>query len=163
MHNREGLDLIETRWQRGPSWEWKSYDFEKLSDDIFEATGVSLSELTLKRLFGKVAYNNPPSVQTLNTLARFAGFKDWSAFKWQAPMQPAAATAQQVVIPAQVIAATAPAAATAPKKRVLWWPFLFLPLGALAYLFLNSTRISRHIPVNPSAFSFSSNKVRTEG
>lgn len=155
---RQCLDLIEARLQRGPSGEWKSYDFDKLSDEIFDATGVSLSLSTLKRLFGKVAYNNLPSVHTLNTLARFAGFEDWSAFKRRTPT-PIAMTPTPVDVPT----ATAPAPPVSTKKKVLWWPFLALPLGALAYLFLNSTRISDHHPVNPSSYSFSSNKVRTEG
>ncbi len=81
VYIRQCMDLIEARWQRGPSAEWKSYDFEKLSDEIFDATGISLSISTLKRLFGKVTYNNLPTVNTLNTLARFVGFEDWNAFK----------------------------------------------------------------------------------
>lgn len=81
VYIRQCMELIEARWQRGPSGEWRSYDFEKLSDEIFDATGISLSISTLKRLFGKVSYNNLPSVYTLNTLARFVGFEDWNAFK----------------------------------------------------------------------------------
>src|SRR5450432_3497341 len=81
VYIRQCLEIIEARWQRGPSGEWKSYDFEKLSDEIFDATGISLSISTLKRMFGKVNYNNLPSIQTLNTLARFIGFEDWNAFK----------------------------------------------------------------------------------
>ena len=150
-HIRQCLDLIEVRWQRGPSGEWKSYDFEKLSDDIFDATGISLSISTLKRLFGKVTYNNLPSVHTLNTLARFAGFEDWNAFK----RQEAVSTAQGA---AEV---TGPTSTTA--RALPLWPLLILPLAALAYLFLSSTKVSRRGPVNPSSYSFSSNKVLTEG
>lgn len=86
VYIRQWVELIETRWQRGPSREWKSYDFEKLSEEIFEATGAALSISTLKRIFGKVSYNNIPSVFTLNTLARFAGFEDWNAFKRRVPV-----------------------------------------------------------------------------
>jgi len=154
IHIRQCLELIETRWQRGPSREWKSYDFEKLSEAIFGATGISLSVSTLKRLFGLVTYNNLPSVQTLNTLARFVGFEDWNAFK-----------RRETVSTAQEGAGATGAAATtrAAKKKLLWWPLLILPLATLAYLFLNSTKISGRPPVNPSAFSFSCNKVLTEG
>jgi len=139
---RQCLELIEGRLQRGPSGEWKSYDFEKLSDEIFDATGISLSISTLKRLFGKVTYNNLPSVHTLNTLARFAGFEDWNAFKRR-----------------EVVGTVQKAAG----QKLLWWPFLILPLAGLAYLFLSSTRVSHRGPVNPSSFSFSCNKVLTEG
>jgi hypothetical protein len=51
---------------------------------------------------------------------------------------------------------------TVPKKKFLWWP-LMLSLAALTYLFVSSARPPRRGPVNPSNFSFSSNKVLTEG
>ena len=86
-HIEECLRLIETKWQRGNRGEWTSYDFEKLNTAIFDATGVSLSVSTLKRLFGKVSYTNLPSVHTLNTLARFAGFEDWNDFRQRHPAQ----------------------------------------------------------------------------
>jgi hypothetical protein len=182
IYIRQCLELIEARWQRGPSGEWKSYDFEKLSDDIFDATEVSLSISTLKRLFGKVTYNNLPSGSTLNTLARFAGFEDWNAFKRRevAGTAPEAAgitrteiagtTAQEVAgtmtrkaLPQMGQSTPGFGRARAAKKKLLWWPFLILPLAALAYLFLNSTRVSHRGPINPSSYSFSCNKVLTEG
>ena len=80
-HIEECLRLIEAKWRRGPREDWTSYDFEKLNSAIFDATGVSLSVSTLKRLCGKVSYSNLPSTHTLNTIARFAGFEDWSDFR----------------------------------------------------------------------------------
>jgi hypothetical protein len=153
IYIRQCLEIIEARWQRGPAGEWKSYDFEKLSGEIFGVTGISLSISTLKRLFGKVTYNNLPTVQTLNTLARFAGFEDWNAFK-----------RREVVSTAQGAAGASGSATTTQRgKKLLWWPLLILPLAALAYLFLNSTKVSRRGLVNPSSYSFSCNKVLTEG
>jgi hypothetical protein len=169
---RQCMELIEARWQRGPSTEWKSYDFEKLSDEIFEVTGISLSISTLKRLFGKVTYHNLPTVSTLNTLARFVGFEDWTAFKRRemisaakgvSPMiKGSAKTIQTAVLPEEAVTFGF-RSPVAPKKKFLWWPLLILPLAALAYLFVSSAKPPKRGPVNPSAFSFSSNKVLTEG
>ena len=167
---RQCTQLIEENWQRGPSGEWKNYDFEKLSDDIFDATGISLSISTLKRLFGKVSYNNLPSAITLNTLARFAGFEDWNAFKRREVIS----MAQEKVggsVPQETQRAVSTiemfknrfSNATAPKKKYYWWPFLILPLAGLAYVFVNSTKPPRQSIINPSSYSFSSNKVLTEG
>jgi hypothetical protein len=78
---RKCLELAATRLNRGDASEWTSYDFEKLSAAIEEATGVILSVTTLKRLWGKLKYTNMPATTTLNTLAQFAGYADWREFK----------------------------------------------------------------------------------
>ncbi|SHN28817.1 hypothetical protein [Chitinophaga sp. CF418] len=75
------LKLVEIRFDRGANSEWSSYDFEKLSDAIQEATGVVLSVTTLKRLWGKLSYTNTPAITTLNTLAQYAGYEDWGMFR----------------------------------------------------------------------------------
>jgi hypothetical protein len=165
------VKLIEARWRRGPSSEWKSYDFDKLSQEIFDTTGESLSISTLKRLFGKVSYHNLPSVYTLNALARFIGFEDWTSFKINNALgsEPNAAgvlaesTATTVPIPPPVPIKHRFRTVTNLKKRLRWWSLLILPLVALAYLFLSSTKPPRHGPVDPAAYSFRSNKVLDEG
>ncbi|SEW53819.1 hypothetical protein [Chitinophaga arvensicola] len=78
---RKCLALAEARLNRGESSEWTSYDIEKLSIAIEEATGVTLSVTTLKRLWGKLKYTNMPATTTLNTLAQFVGYADWGEFK----------------------------------------------------------------------------------
>ncbi len=168
---RQCMELIEARWQRGPSGEWKSYDFEKLSDEIYDSTGISLSISTLKRLFGKVAYNNLPSLSTLNTLARFVGYEDWNAFKWRDATSPTPgaaqtsgpATAPQMILPKANTIVYETDSEKIKKKKLPWWPLLILPLAALGYLFVGSARVSRQGPVNPSLYFFSCNKVLTEG
>ena len=65
----------------GDSNAWTNRDFEKLSELIFEKTGVRLSESTLKRVWGKVKYDSAPTVTTLNVLAQFSGFENWRSFK----------------------------------------------------------------------------------
>ena len=55
-------------------------EFNELSALIYRKTQVDLSISSIKRLWGYVKYNSFPSKSTLNTLARFNGFKDWEAF-----------------------------------------------------------------------------------
>lgn len=74
------LSLIEDQLGWGDSATWPSKDFERLNILIQERTKVSLSASTLRRLWGKVDYNNQPSATTLDTLARFAGYENWRSF-----------------------------------------------------------------------------------
>jgi hypothetical protein len=155
------LRLIEAKWQRGDSAEWKSYDFEKLSVDIYDSTGVSLSISTLKRVFGKVSYTNLPSVHTLNTLARFAGFEDWTAFRQQHAAPPPPATPPAISpkpLPPDAIASFGPA----PRRTLTrWWPLLLIPIALLGYSLLN--RKPGNHPLPPAAFAFTCNKAVSEG
>jgi hypothetical protein len=66
------------------SEQWSNYDFEKLSEIIFEKTNTRLSVSTLKRIWEKVKYDNSPTIITLNALAHFLDLADWRAFKKQA-------------------------------------------------------------------------------
>lgn len=72
---------IEIRLNWGPSSRWENQEFEELSQLIFNKTGVNLSHTTLKRVWGKVKYDNKPSISTLDALARFLDYNSWSAFK----------------------------------------------------------------------------------
>src|SRR5580693_606006 len=76
-------DLIEAKLGWGGSEAWSNRDFDTLSDKIFEVTGVTLSQTTLKRIWGKVKYDSAPTVTTLDTLARFLGFEHWRDFRQQ--------------------------------------------------------------------------------
>src|SRR6185503_15402950 len=75
------LKQIEALFNRGASDNWTTYDFEKLSEAIFDRTQVRLSVTTLKRIWGKLKYDSAPTLTTLNTLAQFAGFIDWRDLK----------------------------------------------------------------------------------
>lgn len=87
MNNQEILQeccrQIELRMGWGNSAEWQRADFEALSARIQDETGVLLSVSTLKRVWGKVKYDSLPSLTTLNTLAKFAGFGGWREAKRQ--------------------------------------------------------------------------------
>lgn len=72
--------IIEEKLCWGESKTWQGQDFDKLSDRIFEETGVVLSSSTLKRVWGKVRYDSTPNMATLDALARFAGYESWRVF-----------------------------------------------------------------------------------
>src|SRR5215831_14786601 len=74
-------NVVEQSLQWGGSHDWKEYDFEKLSDLIFEKTGIRLSLSTLKRIWGKVKYESSPNAATLNAMARYTGYADWREFQ----------------------------------------------------------------------------------
>jgi hypothetical protein len=88
MHNDEffiektkKLFEINTGW--GDSSEWTNQDFVILSEKIQEHTGISLSHVTLKRVWGKVKYDSLPNTHTLDTLVQFLGYENWRSFKSQ--------------------------------------------------------------------------------
>ncbi|MDB4919192.1 hypothetical protein [Mucilaginibacter sp.] len=88
MHNDEffiektkKLFEINTGW--GDSSEWTNQDFVILSEKIQEHTGIALSHVTLKRVWGKVKYDSLPNTHTLDTLVQFLGYENWRSFKSQ--------------------------------------------------------------------------------
>lgn len=139
------LALIETRLNWGASDGWTSYDFEKLSEAIQEHTGVTLSITTLKRLWGKLKYDNIPATTTLNTLAKFAGYEDWREFKQQ--VQPGG-----IEIPP-------PPQKSKPSRKWMYGLLGLPPLVGILYLILLSNRTS----VNSADYTFSSNKTVMQG
>ncbi|WP_143307145.1 hypothetical protein [Chitinophaga vietnamensis] len=140
------LAMVEQQLNRGSSHDWTTYDFEKLSEEIQEATQVALSVTTLKRLWGKLKYDNAPAVTTLNTIAQFAGYADWRAFKYQHAM-PAPASPEKIKIA---------------HRR---WPYALLgiiPLLVILY-FLVFSGTDPKTAANAASFYFSSNKTVTSG
>lgn len=83
--NRELLKYCLAQIERKLGWAssdlWLNQDFELLSDRIFEEVNVKLSITTLKRVWGKVNYASEPSISTLNALAQFIGYQNWSHLK----------------------------------------------------------------------------------
>lgn len=82
---RELILLCRTRIEQilnwGDSSSWTNSDFELLSEKIFEKTSVRLSISTLKRIWGKVKYDNSPTAATLNALANFLDYASWRDFE----------------------------------------------------------------------------------
>lgn len=71
---------ISDELQLGNPGQWQQRDFENLSLQIEEKTGICLSVSTLKRIT-KNQFQKIPQKNTLNALAQFVGFKDWYDFK----------------------------------------------------------------------------------
>lgn len=152
-------NCIETQLQWGESTLWNNYDFEKLSEQIVEKTGVSLSVSTLKRIFGKVNYKSEPSMTTLNALSQFLDYEDWRDFLVKNPEAPAAPSPQEEATKA------APQAPPPTKKPHTWnrqWlvvlALVLVSLGIFSFFFL-----SNKPKYNPDDFSFSSKTILTEG
>jgi hypothetical protein len=71
---------IEKTLGWGDGSQWSNEDFERLSEKIAEKTGVRLSLSTLKRIWGRVRYDNFPNGATLNALAAYLGYQGWRDF-----------------------------------------------------------------------------------
>ncbi|HEY4062926.1 MAG TPA: hypothetical protein VGM30_13550 [Puia sp.] len=77
---RQVKKLFEEKTGWGDSGQWTNQDFLRLSESILEQTGVTLSHVTLKRVWGKVKYESLPNTHTLNTLVQFLGYESWRDF-----------------------------------------------------------------------------------
>jgi hypothetical protein len=117
---RELILLCRTKIEQLLNWGdsslWTNSDFELLSDKIFEKTSVRLSVSTLKRIWGKVKYDNSPTAATLNSLANFLGYASWRDFESEQsktsplPVEPverarqqSARTRRRVVVPVAIL------------------------------------------------------------
>ena len=149
------LKIIETKLDWGSSSSWQSDDFENLHDLILDRTTVSLSSSTLRRVWGRVDYKHDPSITTLNTLARFAGYENWRAFLKEQTNQhaPKLSDGNESEVPAILH-----------RQRSIPWVrilsvVLFLVGAALVFLFAFRKAPGR---VKPSEYSFSSRPVSRE-
>ncbi len=91
MQNEESLirlakKMFEEKTGWGDSENWTNQDFLQLSDLIRDQTGVMLSHVTLKRVWGKVKYDSLPNTHTLNTLVQFLGYDTWRDFAAKNPL-----------------------------------------------------------------------------
>ena len=71
---------VETFLKWGESSFWHNQNFKSLSEQLEEASGISISVTTLKRFFGKAKYESKPSIATLNALTQLIGYEDWQNF-----------------------------------------------------------------------------------
>ncbi|WP_031425420.1 hypothetical protein [Flavimarina sp. Hel_I_48] len=135
------LFKIEEKLGWGASSAWSSYDFEKLSNDILQVTGMKLSVNTLKRVWGRLNYNSTPSTTTLNILAQYLGFEDWRGFITKDENKKNPFNLNRI-------------------KKHYWMAVPILILLPMVYIFMNGIPIDQKL--NPSEFSFSS-KQTAEG
>ncbi|GLU54427.1 hypothetical protein [Dyadobacter frigoris] len=123
--------IIEQKLDWGESENWQSTDFENLNQLILDETGISLSISTLRRIWGRVEYNHLPSVTTLNTLAKFAGYNDWRSF------------VKQYVISnlnQPEISFETDRKITIPGKKLAWISGAVLLIGLISILAFQNTR-----------------------
>ena len=77
---RQIKHLYEEKTGWGDSDLWNNQDFLELRRMIFDQTGIVLSHVTLKRIWGKVRYKSLPHTSTLNTIVQFLGYRNWRDF-----------------------------------------------------------------------------------
>ena len=77
------LQKIEEKAILGERLKWGQAQLQHLSEEIYEASKISVSTDTIRRLFGKTKmskeYYNPHR-ETKNALAIYLGFVDWRSF-----------------------------------------------------------------------------------
>ncbi|HVW96438.1 MAG TPA: hypothetical protein VHA56_10770 [Mucilaginibacter sp.] len=132
-------ELAEQALNWEDSGNWGDYDFEKLSELIYEKTNTRLSMSTLKRIWGKVKYDSKPTIITLNALARFLDFTDWRAFKKNADAE-RSTTAPDTSTPEIRISRMDK------KRRNFFQPVAFTLIGGLV-LYLLLSLVAKRQPV----------------
>ncbi|QCX40313.1 hypothetical protein FF125_18360 [Aureibaculum algae] len=81
-HLKYCLKEIEKKLDWKDSSTWKESDYQKLSILISEASTISISPHTLKRLFGKIKYRKHynPQQATKDALSLFLDYSNWDDF-----------------------------------------------------------------------------------
>ncbi|MBD1362337.1 hypothetical protein IDJ77_00825 [Mucilaginibacter sp. ZT4R22] len=155
---------IETGW--GDSRGWTNQDFINLSERIHQRTGVTLSHVTLKRIWGKVKYDSLPNTYTLDTLANFIGFNGWRGFvtAHQKNGSTSVAILEDVIVNPQPghVPAPTPAITDRPTNRRIWQITTGVALVTgivITYLSINKNPP----PIADSDYTFSSKKAVTQG
>ena len=142
------LHKIEEKLAWGDGKNWSSADFQQLSDLILQNTKVMLSPSTLKRVWGRVKYDGKPTTSTLNALAQFIGYENWSAFIVQEN--------------SSAIYENAPHQKIKRKKIFIFWCLGAAALSFLAFSFFYKTDKNHspsNQPLSAKDFAFSSQPV----
>jgi hypothetical protein len=142
---------IEERLNWGDSTGWTNQDFENLSEKIREATGVTLSGTTLKRIWGRVKYESAPTVTTLNTLAQFLGYENWRTFRQENGQEREELQTDRSISP------------SAPSRKKPGYIWIAAAAGIIIIAILGFNYIRGKKPVNAAEYRFSSRKTVTEG
>jgi hypothetical protein len=160
------LERCKAMIQKQLGWEdstsWANSDFIKLSDVIHERTSVRLSAATLKRLWGKVRYENKPTITTLNTLAQYIGYADWRALK-----QSLIANGEWMEKGVELENETE-SVSTSVKIKTDRWHYrksirMGVIVGLLVFVTLIITGIASSVDEKSKNYSFSSKKIVSEG
>ena len=156
------IKLYESNTGWGDSSEWKNQDFVILSEKIQERTGVALSHVTLKRVWGKVRYDSLPNTHTLDTLVQFLGYENWREFKSKnGNGKPVIELAPPVIINNNGHVTNPPPSPKPSRKFPV--PFAVAVVAAVALLLVLLFLYKGKSKVADSEYTFSSKKVQTEG
>jgi len=157
--------LVETQSGWGASNDWTNADFIALSEKIQQQTGVSISHVTLKRLWGKVKYDSLPNTHTLDTLVQYTGYENWRQFKVKNTNGHIAEVSQPQALPQQTAPAPVPAVVQPAKKRSRLVKIAGIALVVIAVpailFFITGSRNTDKIAV--AEYSFSSKTVVAQG
>jgi hypothetical protein len=168
MHNDEffiekTIKLFENSTGWGDSSEWTNQDFVLLSEKIQEKTGIALSHVTLKRVWGKVKYDSLPNTHTLDTLVQFLGYENWRSFKSQNGNGTITATEKITVPPAAAIIDVEEEQPIKKRgKGVLVLILLAVVIIVLIIVIIQANK-SKVPGIADSDYAFSSKKIVTEG
>jgi hypothetical protein len=91
------IDICERNGFTSPSAMTKR-DFETISVEIEEKTGVLISVSTLKRLLNG-EFNRLPQVATLRAISKYFGYKNWKEYKTTIVASAEAADSERIVKP----------------------------------------------------------------
>jgi hypothetical protein len=155
--------LYEDKTGWGDSDEWTNQDFVILSEQIQERTGIALSHVTLKRVWGKVKYDSLPNTHTLDTLVQFLGYANWREFKSQNGNGAVGREKlKEIVINGNGIHYEPPRVAVAKSRKIRYKPLLitgaaFAVAALIMYIKWWSPNVAK------SDYSFSSKKVVSVG
>jgi hypothetical protein len=144
--------LIEEKLGWGCSENWSNQDFDQLSEQLAEETGVTLSSTTLKRVWGRVKYDSAPTTTTLNALAAYIGYQNWRHYQnVQQDLQPVEPESNNQLF---IYPEPAPPVQTKLQLRTLhpWWTAAML-LVALIGIFIFIQMIQKPLPASDFAFS----------
>jgi len=148
--------LIESTTGWGDSRDWTNQDFIALSEKIHQKTGVTLSHVTLKRIWGKVKYDSLPNTHTLNTLVQFVGYENWRDFRNREGSN--GTTPADTVLQADP-ANPAPSHLTPRlRSRIIAAIVIFLSLSGVLFFIQGKRK-----PHRPVVYSFSSRKTVSVG
>jgi hypothetical protein len=151
--------LIEESLNWGDSSTWSNDDFEQLSEKIFEKTKVQLSISTLKRIWGKVRYENFPTTATLNALTGFLGYDSWRAFKQKNSVSEPKKTAENTIPPTVENAPAIPKEETKAQPRKSYKPFIIIAIVLIAAGIFYMSFKKRSVYVDLSKVKFEAVKV----
>lgn len=142
------LRKIEEKLEWGDSAAWQGRDFDMLNERILDETGVSLSASTLRRVWGKVAYQHLPSTTTLDTLSKFAGYASWRAFQRSLIVEVAGVKTEPEL--------STPTVSNKAYGTKLWWAaIVIIVAGLLSWAGIK--KLAK--PDEPAVYRFSSKAV----